>query len=105
MMCHITTHEIMHGMALEALVCTLIAFLSPRSSASQSATLTAERRIASRKIFLFLHFNSHFHPFCFSALNEARPLSHHPQLKRNGCVILRLITTIFREANEGMSLS
>ena len=60
-----------------------------------------EQRIASRKIFLFLHFNSHFLPFCFSVLNEARPLSHHPQLKRNGCAILCLSTTIFREANEG----
>ncbi len=55
----------------------------------------------NRKIFLFLHFNSHFHPFCFSVLNEARPLSNHLQLKRNGCVILFIITTIFREANEG----
>jgi hypothetical protein len=58
-------------------------------------------RIASRKIFLFPRLRSSFLPFCFSVLNEARPLSNHPQLKRNGCAILCIAATIFCEANEG----
>ena len=76
---------------------------TPTGATSQQWYLTPlgnVNRIASRKIFVSPRFRRHFLHLCFSVFSKARPLSRGSWPKRTRWIILRVPTTIFREANK-----